>query len=236
MHVGKLRTAAWISILTSLSLAACVEGLFTSDTKCLEDAAPRGPTCGLEVEDAITRLWSSFESDLALVHRNPMGEKIGEVVEVEGRTLGLDFGGDDVRTFTWLTELPFPIAVGQEVVAKTTESATTLTFPNGSLWVHAMVAFAGPYPEVFEVGPLRITHERGCRSSLGRTVDPVVEDSDGKAARVLPGQVVEADGWTFRNHGATSSPGETSCSMVLEGRYLGIWTAEAVAAGADYIE
>lgn len=187
--------------------------------------SPSGPTCTQEMEAEISKLWDALDSGLQSIHRYPLGEKIGEVTKVDGRDLSLDFGAGDVRTFTWLTDLPFPIAVGQEVVAETTESASTLEFPAGSLWVHAMSAFSGPDQEVFEVGPLRISHEQGCHTSLGHTIDPIVVAPSGKAVRVLPGKQMEVEGWTFHNHGAFSSPGQTKCDMILEGRYLGFWTA-----------
>lgn len=230
MHArfSRLVGAAWLSALVGVALTGCIADPYEG---CFQETALHGPACESEVEAAIDTLRSSLDNGLASVHRNPMGEKLGEVVAVEGRTLSLDFGRGDVRTFTWLTDLPFAIAVGQEVRAETTAFATTLTFPSGSLWVHAMVGFYGPGQEVFEVGPLEVAHRDGCHSRLGTTVDPVVVASDGKTTRVLPGQQVEVDGWTFHNHGATETPGETDCNMVLEGRYLGIWTAESAHAG-----
>lgn len=146
---------------------------------------------------------------------------------MQDRTLTLTFGSDEERTFTWPRTLPFPITEGDQVIADTSAAATTYSFPHGDLWVHARVGFSGPGQEMFKVGVLEVGAMNGCDSSHpGLTVDPVVMAADGEATRVLAGQHVEVDGWTFYNHGATSSPGETRCDVVMEGHYFGVWTAE----------
>lgn len=232
----RVSAAAWLMIFGVVALGGCVGEDATYDDfqddedddgeGCFfESPAPRGPACETVIEHALDGRSTAFGFvGTAPGHR--WGEMHGEVTRIRDRRLTLSFGPNDERAFTWPRALPFPISEGDSVVSNTSSAATTYSFPHGELWVHAVVGFSGPGQDMFEVGVLQVGVLHGCQSNQGLTVDPVVVATNGKPTRVLAGHYAQVEGWTFYNHGATTSPGETRCDMVMEGHYFGVWTAE----------